>query len=158
MPVSRKQRPKIPRGSGGFFPLFEAVGVVPGFEDIAVVGETVQERRGHLGVPKNLHPFAKAEIGGDDRGGFLVELAAQVEEQGPSGGREREIAEFIEDHGIDLGELAGQGSGFAQLLFPLQLIDQIDHGEEAHPLSRMDRGDAEGDRQVAFISAIAMPC
>jgi len=71
---------KNTQGSGGLFSLFEAVGVIPGFENIAVVGETVEERRGHFGVPQNLYPFAKAEVRGDDQRGFFIEMAAQVEE------------------------------------------------------------------------------
>lgn len=54
---------KITQGLGRIFPLFEAVGIVSGFEDVAVMGEPIEEGRGHLGVPKHLHPFAKAEIG-----------------------------------------------------------------------------------------------
>ena len=71
------------------------------------MGEPVEQGGGHFGIPEDLHPFAKTEVGGDDQGGFFVELAAQVEEQGPTRGREGEIAELIEDNHIDRGELAG---------------------------------------------------
>src|ERR1700756_2719585 len=32
--------------------VFEAPGVVAGLEDVAVVGETVEQRSGHLGIPE----------------------------------------------------------------------------------------------------------
>jgi hypothetical protein len=38
----------------------------------------------------------------------------------------------------------------ARLLFLFQAVDQVDGVEEAHPLARVDGGDAEGRRQVAF--------
>ena len=46
-----------------------------------MVGNAIKERGGHLGVPEDSDPFGKAEIGRDDEGCFLVELADQVEEQ-----------------------------------------------------------------------------
>jgi hypothetical protein len=137
------------------FPLFEAVGIVPGFEDVAVVRNPIQQCRGHLGVSKDLHPFAKAEIGGDDQGRFFVELAAEVEEQSATGGGEREIAEFVKDYGVDLDEVPGEGPGFAKLFFPFQLIDQIDHIEEAYSLAGRNGRRAEGNGQVAFPGARA---
>lgn len=44
--------------SGGIAVL-ETVGIVTGFEDVAVMGETVQEGGGHLGITKDLNPFAE---------------------------------------------------------------------------------------------------
>ena len=49
--------------------------VIPGFEDVAVVGEPVEQSGGHLGVAKHPCPFAAAEVGGDDDAGALVEFA-----------------------------------------------------------------------------------
>jgi hypothetical protein len=60
--VSREQRPKISSWSGGFqlfLALFEAVGVVSGFQDVAVVGDAIQQRRGHFGISKHRSPFTK---------------------------------------------------------------------------------------------------
>ena len=48
---------------------FEAPAVVPGLEDVAVVGQAIQQRGGHLGVAEDAGPFAEGEIGGDDDGG-----------------------------------------------------------------------------------------
>ena len=64
----------------GFPALFEAEGVVAGLEDVAVVGDAVEQSGGHLGVAEDLYPFAEGEVGGDDERGLLVELADEVEE------------------------------------------------------------------------------
>jgi hypothetical protein len=54
---------------------FEAEAVVAGFNDVAVMGETIEHGGCHLGVAEDASPFAEAQIGGDDDGGLLVELA-----------------------------------------------------------------------------------
>ena len=63
-------------GSGA---VLEAPAVAAGFDDVAVVGEAIEERGGHLGVAEHARPFAEGEVGGDDDGGLLVEAADQVE-------------------------------------------------------------------------------
>jgi hypothetical protein len=62
---------------------FEAPTLVAGFDDVAVVGEAVEERGGHLRIAENARPFSEGEFGGDDDGSLLVEPAYQVEEQWP---------------------------------------------------------------------------
>ena len=51
------------------------------FDDVAVVGETIKERRRHLGVAKDLRPFGKVQVGGDDDRGAFVESSDEVEQQ-----------------------------------------------------------------------------
>ena len=62
----------------------EAEAVIPGFKDVAVVGEAVEECRCHLGIAEDASPFAEAEVGGDDDAGLLVELAEHMEQQRPA--------------------------------------------------------------------------
>jgi hypothetical protein len=50
-----------PRAPSG--PVFEAPALVAGFEDVAVMGQPVEQRRGHLGVGEDARPFGKGEIG-----------------------------------------------------------------------------------------------
>jgi hypothetical protein len=90
------------RGTG-----FEAEAVIAGFEDVAVVGEAVQQGRRHLGVAKDLCPSAKAEIGGDNDTGSLVEFAEQVEQHGAAGGTEGQMAEFVGDHEVQTAQPVG---------------------------------------------------
>jgi hypothetical protein len=35
-------------------------------DDIAVMGQAVEQRSGHSGVAEDVRPFAKGEVGGDD--------------------------------------------------------------------------------------------
>ena len=55
-----------------------------------MVGDAIQQGRGHFGIAKNRHPFGKRQIRGDDQRGVLVKLADQVEQQRDAGGRERQ--------------------------------------------------------------------
>ena len=49
----------------------EAEAVVSGFENVAVMGEPIEQRGCHFGVAKHAGPFGKAEIGGDDDTGVF---------------------------------------------------------------------------------------
>lgn len=53
--------------------VFEAPAVIAGLDNVAVMGEPVEQRRGHLGIAKDARPFAEGEVGGDDlnRTGFV---------------------------------------------------------------------------------------
>ena len=66
---------------GGFRrAVLETEAVVSGFENVAAVGETVEQRGRHFGVAEHGGPLAEAEISRDDDAGALVELAQQMEE------------------------------------------------------------------------------
>src|SRR5215210_2846072 len=55
-----------------------------------------------------------------------------MEQHLPAADREWQIAQLVEDDEIDADELVGQFPGFAGARFGLELIDQLDRGEEAH--------------------------
>lgn len=67
---------------------------------MAVMGETIQERRGHLGVAKHAGPFGEAQVRGDDHAGVLIQLGQQVKQQGTAGLAKWEVAQFIENDEI----------------------------------------------------------
>ena len=77
--------------------VFEAPALVSGLDDVAVVGEAIEERGGHLGVAEHGRPFAEGEVGRDDDRGLLVETADEVEQELATGLGERQIAELVED-------------------------------------------------------------
>lgn len=62
----------------------EAIAVVASFQNVAAMGEAIEQGGGHLGVTKDARPFAEAQVGGDDDAGAFVELAQEVEEQCPT--------------------------------------------------------------------------
>src|SRR6202142_817606 len=133
--------------------VFEAEAVVSGFEDVAAVGKTIKQRGRHLRVAEHGGPLAEAEIGRDDDAGALIELAQQMEEQGPAGGAERQVSELVEDDEIGVGEPGGDLSWLALKLLLFESVDEFDGGEEADALAMMlDRLDA--DR----CSEMRLPC
>jgi len=105
--------------------VFEAVAVVAGFDDMAVMGEPIQQCRGHLGVIEHGRPFREAQVGGDDEAGLLVELVDEMEQKRAAGLAERQVSQFIEDHQVGVHQAVGDTSGFSRLLFLLQLVDQF---------------------------------
>ena len=90
--------------------MFEPPAFVAGLHNLAVMGEAIEERRGHLGVAEDAGPFGEGEIGGDDDGGALVKPAHQMEEQLPAGLGEGQIAEFIQHDEVETGQIIGHAS------------------------------------------------
>src|SRR3954447_2921991 len=58
---------------GGTRPEPEAV--VSGLQDVAMMRQAVEQRRGHLGVAEHARPLAEAKVGADDDAGAFVKLA-----------------------------------------------------------------------------------
>ncbi len=84
--------PDVAEESGA---VFEAPALVAGLDDVAMVGEPVEERCGHLGVAEDAWPLTEGQVGGDDDGGLLVKPADEVEQELPAGlggAGERKIA------------------------------------------------------------------
>ena len=100
----------------------EALEVVTSLDNVAVVGNAVEQGGRHLGIAEDLDLLGEGEMGGDDQAGTLVELADEVEEERTAGLRKRQVTELIEDDGIDLGEPPGQGAGLARGPFPTLLL------------------------------------
>jgi len=45
--------------------VLEAPGFVSGLDNLAVLGEPIEQRRRHLGIVEDGGPFAEGEVGGD---------------------------------------------------------------------------------------------
>src|SRR5271166_6974196 len=143
---------RLALGSSGA--VLETPAFVASLDDVAVMREAVEQGGGHLGVAEHRRPFGEGEIGGDDDRRPLVEPAYQVEQQLAARLGERQIAEFVEHHQINAGELLGQPAGDTGASLGLQTVDQVDDVEEARPsiaLAYAIGGD--GDRQMAFAGA-----
>ena len=52
------------------------IGLVSRLNDVAVVRQSVEERRGHLGVTKHARPLCKRQIRGDQHAGMLISVHA----------------------------------------------------------------------------------
>ena len=94
------------------------------------MGETVEQRRRHLGVAEDSRPFSEAEICGDDDAGALVELAQEMEQQRSAGSAERQVAKLVEDDEVGIGEASGDLPGFALVFFLFERVDEFDRQEK----------------------------
>lgn len=81
-------------GSGA---VLEAPAVVAGLGDVLMMGQTIEQSRGHLRIAGHARPFAKGEICGDDHRRPFIEAADHVEQKLSAGLREGQITELIED-------------------------------------------------------------
>jgi hypothetical protein len=64
---------------------FESPAVIARFDDVAVVGQAIEQRGGHLGVTEDAGPFTECEVGGDDDRGPFVQTANEMEQKLPAG-------------------------------------------------------------------------
>ena len=65
--------------------MLEAVAVVAGLDDMAMMRESVEQCRGHLGVTQDAGPFREAEVRRDHHRRTFIERAQQMEQQRPAG-------------------------------------------------------------------------
>src|SRR5690606_3570271 len=63
---------------------FKAKTFVSSFENIAVMGNSIEHGCCHFGIHKNVYPFPKTQIGRDDNGYSFIQLAYQMKQQGPT--------------------------------------------------------------------------
>jgi len=104
------------------------------------MGDAIEQCRFYLGFTEDTDSFDNGQVGGDDQRGLFVELSDELEQQGAAGRREWQIPQFIEDHRVSLDQLAGHVSSTCRLLFPLQLVHQIDRVVEANAFAAIDGG------------------
>ncbi len=50
----------------------KAARLIAQFNDAAVMGESIEQRRGHLGIAKHVRPFGKGQVGHDNHTGVLI--------------------------------------------------------------------------------------
>ena len=108
-PPGRSRRGWGP-GRGCSSALLEAPALVAGLDDVAVMGEPVEQRGRHLRVAEDARPLSEGEIGRNDDRGLLVETADEVEEELTAGLSEGQIAELVEDDEIEAGEVIGDAA------------------------------------------------
>ena len=129
---------------------FESPAVVAGLDNVAVVGQTVEQRSGHLGVAEHAGPFAEGEIGGDDDGRSLVEPADEVEQQLAAGLGERQVAEFVEDDEVDPGQMLGDTTLPSVTGLDLQAVDEVHHVVEATAGTGSDAASGDCNGQMGL--------
>ena len=79
-----------------------------------------------------------------------------MEEQGPAGGVERQVAKLVEDEEIGVGEPRRDLAGFALKLLLFESVDEFDGGEEPYALAVMLDGlDADRGGEMRFAGSRA---
>ena len=134
-----------------------------------MMGNSVEQCRGHFGIAEHLYPFCEVEIGGDNQRGFFIELADQVKQQSPTRCWKRQITQFIQNHCIHCGQLFGQIAGVTVLFF---LVEQSmlynwvaksrqtgqlfeDQKLQQAELARFRRENAQLEQELAFVKKAA---
>src|SRR3546814_19926588 len=105
--------------------VFEAPAVVARLDDLAVVGDAVEQRRGHFGVAEHGRPFAEGEVRGDDDAGQLIKLADEVEQQLPSRAGEGQITEPVDPDQVWPRTQSPQGPAVYSRGLPLEQGDHL---------------------------------
>jgi hypothetical protein len=114
------------------------------------MGQTVEERGGHLCITEDAGPFTERQVGGDDDGCPLIEAADQMEEELPAGLGEGQVAELVEDQEVEAAEEIGQPALSFGAGFRVKLVDQIDAVEEAATCAVSNAGAGNRDGKVGL--------
>lgn len=132
-------------------PVLESPTFITSFDDIAVLGVTVEQRGGYLGVTENCRLFANGQVGGDDGQYSFEELADEMEQKLAAGLREGQIAMLVQDQEVEeRGQVGGLpvpfGAGFS-----VQFVHQVDDIEEPTSSSDPAAGvyDVDGEMRLA---------
>src|SRR5262249_21675894 len=127
-----------------------APAVVTGLNDVAVMGEAIEERGRHFGIAEHAGPFGEVEVGRHDNGRALVEPADQVEQQLATRLRKGEVPELIDDDEIDPHEGVSHAPLAVKLHLHLELVDKVDRVEEARLTASPDNAPPNAYRNVTF--------
>ena len=101
----------------------EAIAGALDLDDDGMVKQAVEQRGGDDGAAKDLAPFGKAAVRGQNHGAALVAGIDQLKEQVTASGDDRQIADLIDDQ--QLGP-AQKAQAFAQGSLPLRLGERTD--------------------------------
>lgn len=126
----------------------QPIAVAPDRDDLAVVQQPIEDGGGGDRVAKHLPPFANRPVAGDQHAGPLIAPRHELEEQVRGRRLKWQVAQFIDDQQLGLGELQ-------QLLLEPAIgvrLRQPGHqrrrrGKE-HRVAAIHRFAPEGNRQV----------
>jgi len=133
---------------------FESPAVVAGLDDVAVMGQAVEQCGGHLGVAEHAGPFAESKIGGDDDGGAFVEPANEMEEKLATGLGKGQISEFVQDDEVHPGQMLSKPALTSVAGLNLEAVDEVDDIIEAAAGTGSAAGSRDGDGQMGLAGAV----
>lgn len=131
--------------------VFEAQALVAGLDDVAAMGEPVEQGGRHFGVAKDARPFAESEFGRDDEGSVLVEPDDQMEQELAAGARKGKFAEFVENRKVELLQVPGKLSAPAWPSgLPFRTGSPSPWWCRAHPRAVADAVAGDVDAEMGF--------
>lgn len=84
-----------------FFPQISVVphseAVAADVDNVAVVEQSVDQRRGHHFIAEDVAPFLKALVTGQHRRRMFVAAAHELKEVHGPGARDRQVADLVDD-------------------------------------------------------------
>ncbi len=130
-----------------------AVAIAPNVDDVTVMQEPVDEGAGHDVIAEDLAPGFKAFVARQHRGRVFVAPTHQLIKQLRAGARDREIADFVDDHQTRRDERAQSSRVLPRLLRLFQPENQIGQRRVIHAAPPLGRGNGETNREVRFPDA-----
>jgi len=130
--------------------MFETPAFVACLDDVAVMGNPIEQRGSHLGVAENGRPLAKGEVGGDDHRRAFVELADEVKQQLSARSGKGQIAQFVQDDEVEAGQLCGQDARLTPPAFLLKTVHQVDRVEVPAAGAGSHHAGRDGYGEMAF--------
>src|SRR5439155_23733336 len=91
--------------AGSGFGVVEAVALAFGLDDPTAMGEAIEGSAGEPFGSEDFGPGFEGQVGGDDEAGAFVGGGDDVEEQFGADFGCGDVAEFVEDEQVELGEL-----------------------------------------------------
>ena len=166
--VSRKRREGVARAQfpaggdaerSGCSVLFSRAAVVEAealavhFQDMDVMGQSVEQRPGQALGTERLGPFVEGKIRGDQNRGALVALRDELEQQLRSGLRQRDEAQLVNDQQLVVGELLLQPQQPSFIARLHELMHERRGGDEAHRQPPLARGQSQSLGHVSLPGA-----
>src|SRR5277367_6664591 len=137
-----------------FHRLAEPVALAIHLENVAVMGQAVEQRRRHPFPLEDLVPLAERQIRRHQQAASLVTIPEDAEQQLDSTTAHRHVAQLVDDQQVRTVELAKEPIERVLLLLLLQLADQLRRREEPHPHPRPTGSESESNRDMRLSSPV----
>src|SRR5271163_4841002 len=137
-----------------FHRLAEPVALTIHLDNVAMVGEAVQECRGHPLSLEDLVQIAEWQIARHQDATALIAVGEDPEQQLDSPSAHRDVAQLVTNQELRPVELAEKPVERVLLLLLFQLADQRRGREEPHPQASATRCQAKSDRNMCLPSSV----
>ena len=132
----------------------EAEALTVHFQDMDVMGQSVEQRPGQALGTERLGPLVEGKIRGDENRGALVALRDELEQQLRSGLRQRDEAQLVNDQQLVVGELFLQPQQPSFIARLHELMHERRSGDEAHRQPPLARGQSQSLGHVSLPRAV----